>query len=153
MAFKKQTRKMDQATATTRRMDDLHIGGGKGDGEWSTIESWFEDEDAEFSIPFTLVESFEYSDDAKRPKYGFGLVMEDGDDATKYYVAVGANAKDGEPHKERQKLYQLLQDDSTPIAGCVMQRIDVGQANPFIKFISVEAMERIIESETETEED
>ena len=159
MAFKKsqdksgtKTRTMEQVDKPTRRLEDLGVGTGQGDGEWSTVESWFEDEDAEFSVPFTMIESFEYQDSDKRPKYGFGLKMEDSDDDAKYYVAFPATDKKGEPHKERQKLFKLLQDDSTPIAGCVMQRIDTGKANPYVRIISVEQMERIIASETESEE-
>lgn len=152
MAFKK-TRTMEQ-TQPTRRMEDLAISGGKGDGTWSLVEEWFESEDSEFSIPFTITESFEYNDESKRPKYGFGVVMEgDDSDGIKYYLAFPATNSKGESHKERQKLFELLQDDSTPIAGCVMQRIDTGQAHPFIKFISVEAMERIIEAEFDESED
>lgn len=152
MAFKK-TRTMEK-TQPTRRMDDMGISGGKGDGTWDLPENWFEADDSEFSIPFTITESFEYNDDSKRPKYGFGVVMEgDDSDGIKYYLAFPAANSKGEVHKERQKLFELLQDDSTPIAGCVMQRIDTGQANPFIKFLSVEAMERIIESESEDSEE
>ena len=152
MAFKK-SRTMEE-TKPTRRMEDLAIGGGKGDGTWSLTDEWFEDEDAEFSIPFTIVESFEYNDDSKRPKYGFGVEMEgDDSDGIKYYLAFPAANSKGEAHKERQKLFELLQEDTTPISGCVMQRIDTGQANPFIKFISVEAMERIIENESDDEDD
>lgn len=159
MAFKK-TQKQTTATRTmksteqpTRRLEDLGIGHGAGDGEWTTVESWFESDDAEFSVPFTLVESFEYNDEAKRPKYGYGLIMEDSDDQAKYYVAFPAANKKGEPHKERQKLFQLLQDDSTPITGCVMQRVDTGQDNPFVKIISVEQMERIMEAESDDDEE
>lgn len=158
MAFKKTqpktaTRTMKSTEQSTRRLDDLGIGHGAGDGEWTTVESWFESDDAEFSVPFTLVESFEYADEAKRPKYGYGLVMEDSDDQAKYYVAFPATNKKGESHKERQKLFQLLQDDSTPITGCVMQRVDTGQDNPFVKIISVEQMERIIEAESDDDEE
>lgn len=159
MAFKK-TQKQTTATRTmksteqpTRRLEDLGIGHGAGDGEWTTVESWFESDDAEFSVPFTLVESFEYNDEAKRPKYGYGLIMEDSDDQAKYYVAFPAANKKGESHKERQKLFQLLQDDSTPITGCVMQRVDTGQDNPFVKIISVEQMERIMEAESDDDEE
>lgn len=165
MAFKKTqkqhaTRTMKSTEQPTRRLEDLGIGHGAGDGQWTTVESWFETDDAEFSVPFMLVESFEYNDDAKRPKYGFGLVMEyDGsgdpeeEDHTKYYIAFPATNKKGESHKEREKLFKLLQDDSTPITGCVMQRVDTGQDNPFVKIISVEQMERIIEAESDDDED
>lgn len=152
MTFKK-TRTMEK-TQPTRRMEDMVISGGKGDGTWSLVEEWFEDEDAEFSIPFSIIESFEYNDESKRPKYGFGVEMEgDESDGIKYYLAFPAANSKGQAHKDRQKLYELLQEDSTPICGCVMQRIDTGQANPFIKFVSVEAMERIIESESDDSED
>lgn len=134
----------------TRRFDDLNITSASGDGTWSLVEEWFESDDSEFSFPFTLNESFEYQDDSKRPKYGFGIVMEgDDSDGVKYYIAVPAANSKGEKHKERAVLYQLLQDDSTPITGCVMQRIDTGQAHPFIKFISVEQMERIVDAESD----
>lgn len=139
----------------TRRFEDLHINGGSGDGTWSLIEEWFADEDAEFSIPFTITEAFNYADGSKRSKYGFGIMME-GDDADEvlYYIAVPATNSKGESHKERQKLFDMFQGgDTSPITGCVMQRIDTGQANPFIKFISVEAMQRVIDSETESEDD
>lgn len=154
MSFKKEnkTRTMEQ-TQPTRRMEDLTISGGKGDGTWSLVEEWFENENSEFSIPFTITESFEYSDGSKRPKYGFGVKMEgDDSDGVKYYLAFPAANSKGETHKERQKLYDLLQEDTTPISGCVMQRVDTGQAHPFIKFISVEAMERIIENESDDSE-
>lgn len=152
MAYKQQTRKMNTVESNVRRLEDLHISGG-GSGTWSLVEDWFESEEAEFSVPFTIKESFEYQDGSQRKKVGFTIVMEGEDsDEVDYCISFPATDKKGEPHKERQKLFQLLQDDSTPIAGCVMQRVDVGQDHPFIKIISVEAMERIITSETDDNE-
>lgn len=149
MAFKNQTRKMNAVETNVRRLEDLHISGG-GDGTWSLVEEWFESEDSEFSIPFTIKNSFEYQDGSSRPKFGFTIAMEgDESDGIDYCVSFPATNMKGETHKERAKLFQLLQDDATPIAGCVMQRIDTGQEHPFIKIISVEAMERILESETD----
>ena len=152
MQTRKSGKTMQQVEVATRRFDDLNIGHGQGDGTWSLVEEWFESETAEFSIPFQIVEAFEYKDSEKRAKYGFGIIGEDIEDDTKYYVSFPATDKTGKPHAERQKIFQLFQEDSTPITGCVMQRIDTGKANPFIKFISVEQMEEIQASE-ESEED
>jgi len=143
---------MNTVEKPTRRLADLNIGRGTGDGTWSLIEEWFETDDAEFSIPFTITESFEYQDTDKRPKYGFGIEMEgDDSDGVKYYISFPAADKSGKLHKERTALYEAMQQDTTPIAGCVMQRIDTGKSNPFVKIISVEAMEQIIESESDDE--
>lgn len=152
MAFKN-NRTMAKTEATTRRLHDLNITHGQGDGTWSLVDDWFEEEDSEFSITFTIVESFEYLDDEKRPKYGFGIVGEGIEDEAKYYVSFPATDKTGKPHSERQKLFQAMQDDNTPIAGAVMQRIDTGKANPFVRIISIEMMEQIQSDETESEED
>ncbi len=145
----KQNRKLEKATAQTRRFEDLGLNGGSGDGTWTLVEEWFESDDAEFSLPFSIVEAFEYSDGSKRPKYGYGVTVED--DETKYYIAFPAQNSKGEIHKKRKAIYDLFQDDKTPIEGCVMQRIDTGQEHPFIDIISVEQMERIISDESPEE--
>lgn len=152
MAFKN-SRKMENVEKKTRRLHDLGITHGQGDGTWSLVDDWFEVDDSEFSIPFMIVESFEYKDGEKRDKFGFGIVGEDIEDQNKYYISFPATDKTGKPHSERQKLFQLMQDDNTPITGCVMQRVDTGKANPFVRIISVEQMQEIQASETDESED
>lgn len=148
--MKPQKRTMNSVETATRRLEDLGIGRSGGDGTWTTVDEWFDSDNIEFSMEFRMVESFEYQDDSKRPKFGFGLMVENDD--TKYYVAFPAANNKGEVVADRKKLFDALQDDNTPISGCVMQRIDTGKDKPFIKIISVEQMERILAAEGNEDE-
>ncbi len=102
--MKPQKRTMNSVETATRRLEDLGIGRSGGDGTWTTVDEWFDSDNIEFSMEFRMVESFEYQDDSKRPKFGFGLMVENDD--TKYYVAFPAANNKGEVVADRKKLFE-----------------------------------------------